>query len=249
MRRRKGLVFWSLPNPASRSPARWAIFTDFDGTLSDHDTIDLLVEKHLGADYARSVNERLVGGQLTVRAALQEEFARLSLSAAEIERTLLAGVRLDPALPRLAEFARQREIPFAILSSGMDLLIAPLLAAAGCAAVTLRCNRLHCRPQGGGWRLAIEFLDDSDNGHDKAAELRAARREGRRVIYLGDGFTDVECAREADVLFAKRRLARHCDREGIAYHPLTSCAQVIDYLLAAAGEPSEAEAALGAPKL
>lgn len=218
----------------------WTIFTDFDGTLTDRDTIDLLVETYLGADYARTVHERLASGALTVRGALEEEFSRLRISPEEIQRTLAAGARVDTALPRLWALARRRAIPLTVLSSGMDLLIAPLLAAAGCGDLPVICNRLRCERADGAWRLAIEFLDGSANGHDKAAVLRTAREAGRRVIYLGDGYTDIECAREADVLFAKRRLARHCEREGIPFIRLESVAQVADYLEArsAAAAPS-----------
>lgn len=227
---------------ASQTPhARpWAIYSDFDGTLASHDTIDLLIEEFIGQEYERSVNLRLVSGELTVRGALEEEFARLHLSAAQIAQFLTARVRLDPALPALAEFARRRHIPLAILSSGMDLLIEPLLRAGGCGAVPLVCNRLRCEPANGSWNLSIEFRDNSANGHDKAAVLRQAKRDGRRIVYLGDGFTDLECAHEADVLFAKRRLARYCQERGIPYQPLASCSQVVEYLRRALGDAEPA---------
>jgi 2-hydroxy-3-keto-5-methylthiopentenyl-1-phosphate phosphatase len=38
---------------------------------------------------------------------------------------------------------------------------------------------------------------------------------------FGDGVSDLCLAREADVVFARGQLARLCDAEGIAYHPLS----------------------------
>ena len=48
--------------------------------------------------------------------------------------------------------------------------------------------------------------------------VRAARLGGRRVAYAGDGLSDLAAARIADLLFARDRLAAHCETEGIAYH-------------------------------
>lgn len=209
-----------------------AIFSDFDGTLSDCDTIDLVVETFIGPDYKKSVSSRLHRKEMTIREALTEEFAKLRLAPDEIRAFLLERVRIDPHLPALIRFARRHDIPFTILSSGVDVLILPLLEAAGCDA-PVRCNRLLWDSElhhAGDPSLTIEFLDDSDNGHDKAAELRAARQTGYQTIYMGDGLSDVSCAAEADVLFARRHLERYCREHGIAYRPLGSCADVLAYL-------------------
>lgn len=207
----------------------FAIFCDFDGTLTDRDTIDLLVEHHLGTEYRRQVTRRLLSGQATIRQVLTEEFGELRITPEEIAAFLLERVRVDPHLQDLIAYARERQYPLMVLSSGMDAMIHPLLGAAGCE-VPVRCNRL-VRDHGTEEpRLRIEFRDDSDNGHDKAAVLRQARQDGYEVVYLGDGLTDVACAGVADVLFARRQLETYCQREGIRYYPLEGCMDVIEYL-------------------
>lgn len=207
----------------------FAIFCDFDGTLTDKDTIDLLVEHHLGVEYRRSVSRRLLSQQITIRDVLVEEFEQLTVTPEEIEAFLLERVQVDPHLNELIAYAGERGYPLMVLSSGMDGLIHPLLRAAGCE-IPVRCNRLVCDRSGETPRLRIEFRDGSDNGHDKAAVLRQARRDGYEVVYLGDGLTDVACASEADVLFARRQLEDYCRREGIPYHPLKGCVDVLEYL-------------------
>jgi HAD superfamily phosphoserine phosphatase-like hydrolase len=247
----------------------YALFSDFDGTLTDRDTIDLLVEQHIGAEYKRSVSSRLLKGEMTIRQALTEEFSLLQLPPEEIREFLVAHVKLDPALPELIEYTRRHEIPFTILSSGMDLLILPLLEACGCEAA-VHCNRLvwsehHAHrepvvPLGDAARsalgikepgadasrapnevapgsFAIEFLDESEFGHDKAAELMAAREEGYTTIYMGDGLSDTPCADVADVLFARRQLERYCRERGIPYRPLVGAADVLAFLRE--NEPAE----------
>jgi 2,3-diketo-5-methylthio-1-phosphopentane phosphatase len=238
----------------------FAIFSDFDGTLTDRDTIDLVVESFLGCEYKQSLSQRLHAGTMSIREALSEEFALLHTSPDEIREFICQNIRLDAHLGELIRLARARAYPFTILSSGMDLLILPLLEASD-AAVEVRCNRLlwngssariseeESRRVGEkeknaaqfpdsaqvGRRAArktftIEFIDESANGHDKALALRAAKQTGRRVIYIGDGLSDIACAREADVLFARRTLERYCREHGIPHYPFSGCADVIRYL-------------------
>jgi 2,3-diketo-5-methylthio-1-phosphopentane phosphatase len=209
----------------------FSIFSDFDGTLTDRDTIDLLVETFLGSELKRSISERLHAGRMTIREALSEEFSQLRCSPESMRDFLRANVRLDPSLPRLIQFARERGYPFTVLSSGMDLLIEPLLEAAGCN-INVRCNRLNWQTRNGSEQasFSIEFIDDSEHGHDKARSLRQARAAGYRVIYIGDGLSDIPCAREADTLFARRTLERYCRDHGIPFEHLDSCDDVIRWL-------------------
>jgi len=215
----------------------WAIFSDFDGTLTDKDTIDTLVETFLGAEYCRDVTGRLAAGTSTVREVISEEFARLRLTPVEMEAFLQREIRVDPELPALLREAEARFIPFEILSSGMDTLILPLLRAAG-IDVPVRCNQL-LHDAGAEPCYRIVYRDDSGNGHDKARMLRRAKAQGWSVIYLGDGITDLACAREADVLFARRQLASYCQHHQIPFHALHDCGDVRRFLLSLpVGEPT-----------
>src|SRR3972149_1484236 len=54
-------------------------------------------------------------------------------------------------------------------------------------------------------------------------ELRVA---GHRVVYIGDGDSDLCPAVEADVVFAKERLADLCDSESIPYHRFETFADI-----------------------
>jgi 2-hydroxy-3-keto-5-methylthiopentenyl-1-phosphate phosphatase len=98
-------------------------------------------------------------------------------------------------------------------------VIEPALARIG-ADVRVFANDVRVDPAG--WRMT--FLDDSANGHDKAARVRTARAAGKRTVYIGDGISDFEAALEADVRFAKegRALERYCAERGI---PCTSFAR------------------------
>jgi 2-hydroxy-3-keto-5-methylthiopentenyl-1-phosphate phosphatase len=57
--------------------------------------------------------------------------------------------------------------------------------------------------------------DDGDIcGTCKVHHVQKAREEGRYVIYIGDGTTDVRPALEADLVFARRALSKGLAAQG-----------------------------------
>ena len=80
--------------------------------------------------------------------------------------------------------------------------------------------------------LRVSFPYDSRDcgacGNGKTMRLRALRPGHRRVLYVGDGYSDMCAARHADVRFAKGHLAEYCREQGLAYHPFTSFAGVME---------------------
>ena len=77
-----------------------------------------------------------------------------------------------------------------------------------------------------GWTMT--FVDASDNGHDKAAHVLAARARGSHTVYIGDGVSDFAAAAVADERFAKagRALEAYCRERGIACTPFTSFSEI-----------------------
>ncbi len=120
-----------------------------------------------------------------------------------------------------AAHARGAEV--SVVSSGIRQIIGPALERAG-VDVTVFANDVYFEPDG--WRMT--FLDDSANGHDKAARVREARAAGARTVYVGDGISDFEAALAADVRFAKtnRALEQYCRERGVAFTPFATFAEV-----------------------
>jgi len=79
--------------------------------------------------------------------------------------------------------------------------------------------------------IAIEFphraAECSQCGNCKTSHLFRLRPHFRRVIYLGDGHSDMCPARYADLILAKADLAEYCQREGIRHLPFNSFADVL----------------------
>ena len=204
---------------------RLAVFTDFDGTITDRDTLVFLCER-LGAGGARvqEVNERLRrDGRISLRQEIAANMRSIRAPFAEAVALLRAHVAMDPTFPAFAAWCTERGIPLTVLSAGFEQIVRLYLAADAFPGVEVRANTL--RPdEGKGWQCV--FRDRSDFGHDKAAAVRAAQRAGRRVVFIGDGVSDHGPAEAADEVFAKPDLAAWCRSRGLRCREFRTFADV-----------------------
>lgn len=190
--------------------------------MTDVDTFDVLVERFAGPDDWARLEAHLQGGSMSLRDVLaaQASFVRGSIDEADL--FLAKSTRIDPAFQPFAERCKRAGIKLTIVSSGIAPLIERALARGG-IDVPVLANEVTASADG--W--VMHFRDDSENGHDKAAAVRAAAAGGT-VAYVGDGYSDYDGALEAQVRFAKRgrSLERFLRARHVPFTPFTSFAEV-----------------------
>jgi HAD superfamily phosphoserine phosphatase-like hydrolase len=190
-----------------------SIFVDYDGTITDVDTFDVLVRSAGGDDAWAELERELAAGRISLREALRSEAALVRLSRPEALAFLESHAHVDPTFAGFVAAAHSRGAWVGVVSAGIGQVIAAALERAG-VDVPVFANDVDFDPAG--WRMT--FIDDSVLGHDKAARVRAARDAGARTVYVGDGLSDFAGALEAEVRFAKkdRALERYCRERGVA---------------------------------
>jgi 2-hydroxy-3-keto-5-methylthiopentenyl-1-phosphate phosphatase len=200
-----------------------AVFVDFDGTITDVDTFDALVRAVAGDAAWTAIDEPLLAGKITLREALARQAAAVRLSRPETLAFMEAHAHVDPAFGPFVEAVRAHGGAIRVVSSGIATVIHDALARAG-VEVEVIANDVDFAPDG--WTMT--FVDPSDNGHDKAAHVRAARLGGAHTVYIGDGISDFAAALEADERFAKkgRALEAYCRARGVACEPFESFRQI-----------------------
>ncbi len=215
----------AAPNESPASPsAAWAIFVDFDGTITDRDTFDVLVPIFASPAEWDATERGLENGTMTIRDVLASQASFVRGTHADVAALLRRDVAVDPSFAPFARACAAAHIPLEIVSSGIDSIIRDRLDEVGLASVPVVANTVEARPEG--W--VMHFRDPVDNGTDKAARIATASENGQRTIFIGDGRSDYDAAVRADVRFAKRGLPleRYLIRNAIAYEPFTTFADV-----------------------
>jgi len=186
---------------------------DWDGTVTEVDSLDLVLGEFGDPEIYERVEAELDARTMTLNEVIAAEFATVTAPLPGVVDWLLARVRVRAGF---AELARARR-PL-ILSSGFHELIEPVLEREGVqGAVELRANRLD--PQPSGWRTRFRVSEICP--HCGEACKRADLPTDGEVVYAGDGYSDFCAALAADRVFATGSLARRLAEQGVPFTPLT----------------------------
>ena len=206
----------NLMNSSNPQTRRVAVFSDFDGTIAHPDTINLLAETHGGLEFRRDISRKIASGEISLREGIAAEVATIRGSLDEVLDFLKQHVEVDQSFPAFAHWCRRQAIPLTVLSAGIKDVIEQLLAPYGLDHIRLLANPLEIIDN----RWTLCFLDDTPWGHDKAASLVQAKSEGYATVFLGDGLSDLRAANQADLVFARGKLARICQDKQLPFLPL-----------------------------
>lgn len=192
------------------------VFSDFDGTITEEDTLVLLLDRFGrkladGSDWRRIEDDP----DLPENVKLQAEMDLLDVPLDEALDWLKGVVRIRAGFVEFARALSEQGAGLTVLSGGLLPIIEQTLAPLGLDNLELRANGLAV--QNGHWLVQgaktprIRALCN----HCKTWHLDRAAPATR--VYVGDGSTDFCPARSADVVFARSSLAEMMATEGRAF--------------------------------
>ena len=177
---------------------------DFDSTLVDFETLDLLAERVLSdasdaperrTEIAR-LTDQAMAGEIAFDEALLRRLALLPLARADVEALAAVAIeRLTPSVARNRAFFQQQADRVVIVSGGFRDVIAPVAAYLGVTPGRVLCNDLTY--DGDGRVTGVDPSNPLSRQGGKVEALKALALPGP-VVMIGDGWTDAE-VREAGV--------------------------------------------------
>jgi len=211
------------------------IVTDFDGTITERDTLDLVVERFGNPDVRRATEAEL-GRGLTLNQVIARQYGTLRASLDEVAGWLVKQSAFRPGFHGLALLAAQRGWALQIVSSGVEELIKPMLARERLGHVPVISNSLAAEPPP--WRIAFRNEQRCEVCGDACKRLSVTEvAAGNKLVYIGDGFSDACAAEGADLVFARRRLATHLETRGHEFQPFDDFFLVVERLSGSSAGP------------
>lgn len=188
---------------------------DWDGTVTEVDTLHLVLERFGDVEIYRRVEDDL-GRELTLHEVIAVEFATVRAPLDEVVAFVVETARVRPGFRELVDaFAPT------VISSGFHELIRPVLARESVEAEVL-ANNVEARPDG--WR--VRFRDEAVCATCGEACKRASLPGNGPVVYVGDGYSDRCAALAADRVFATDGLAGYLEARGVAFEPFADLHEV-----------------------
>jgi len=227
---------WSYPGSFEYTAAAMLIACDFDGTITSHDCLHLIVQRY-APDAWNAIEQRLRSGEIGLVAAIQEEFRHVRVEEEEVVAFVMANAGVRPGFSEFVAWVESEGHRLMVVSSGFRVLIDPVLRAAGLSRLEVHAGDAFFSLEGTRVVYPATLRDCAAAcGTCKSDVISAATREPDYrppLVHIGDGLSDLCAAREADIVFARANLAVLLTREGLRFHPFESFLEVRDTLRAA----------------
>ena len=188
--------------------AKHALILDWDGTVTERDTLHMVIER-FGDLVVFDALEDEVGGRLTLDEVIGREMATITAPLDEVVGWMLAEVRVRPGFRELVE-----EHDPLIVSAGFHETIDPILRREG---VDARVVANHVTADPSGWRATFPTGPTCEVCGERCK--RAAVAGHAAFAYAGDGVSDRCVSLAAERRFARAGLAEWLDGRGVDYEP------------------------------
>ena len=206
------------PLPGRTEGRAPAFLTDFDDTAAVQNVAELLLNR-FGAPSWTDARQQFRDGKLSLKEYQEITFREIRADRPAMQHYVKEHAILRPWFPDLYRFCRSRGIPLAVVSQGLDFYISALLERDGFGDVPIYAVNTSFSEGQISYHYNYAYPGRESQGNSKALVVEGFQQRGYYVVYAGDGISDLEASRQADLVFAHRTLARYCDEEGIPYKP------------------------------
>lgn len=201
------------------------VFSDFDGTITLHDTFVELLKRFSPPGLADDLMGQMYARTLTLREGVTQLLESIPsdqyLHIIEFSKTH----SIRSGFPEFLDFLEAQGVPCVVVSGGIRIMVETVLGElkprlAGLHAVDLEMDD------------ALFKVIPADAGETElVAKVNImAKYDFSESIAIGDSITDFNMAMAADLVFARDRLAKFLDEQGKAYVPWNDFFEIRDYL-------------------
>lgn len=198
---------------------------DFDGTITEKDVSFALLDAFAQGDWhswlRKYKQHKISVGQFNIQV-----FSMIKADETTLLKFIKGKVKIRTGFRELVNYCSRRGIRLVIVSNGLDFYIKAILKELGLEEIEFHAARTFFDSQG----LKIRYIGPDGKELDsnfKEAYLSLFLGQGYRVVYVGDGDSDISPARQAYQILARGELLTYCRENGLECKPFDDFADVI----------------------
>jgi 2-hydroxy-3-keto-5-methylthiopentenyl-1-phosphate phosphatase len=197
---------------------------DFDGTVTTEDVSFMLLDVFAQGDW-HAINDEYADGKISVGEFNERAFALVRAGKKEMLDYLKNKVVIRPGFKSFVQLCCKKEFRLVIVSNGLDFYVRQILTDIGLDNLEFHASetRFHAN------RLKVRYVgpDGRDVNSDfKDKYVSHFVGEGYKVVYIGNGSSDLSPAKGANQIFATESLLEQCQRTGLNCIPFTSFLEI-----------------------
>lgn len=207
------------------STGKTMVQCDFDGTLTHKDVSFLLLDAFADGDW-RQLLEEYRGDKISVNYFNTHAFAMLKASKKTLLEFMRGKVTIRSGFHELLDYCKKKGFNLVIVSNGLDFYIDALLLDIGIKDIKIFSAKTRFTPE----CLKVQYTGPTGEKLDrgfKEAYIRLFLDEGYRVLYVGNGASDIPAAKLSQHIFATGELLDYCRKANIRYTPFVDLNDIV----------------------
>jgi len=198
---------------------------DFDGTITEEDQSFLLLDAFASGNWRQWLTEYRTG-KIAVGDFNTKAFAMVKEDRQILVNFVRQTAKMRDGFHELLAYSRRHGFRFTIVSNGLDFYIDTILADFGVRDIEVFAAQTQFDPRG----MKVKYVgpDGTHLESDfKATYIRLFLNQGYRVVYVGNGLSDISAAQHAHHIFARGELLDHCKQANLDCTPFTDFHDVV----------------------
>lgn len=199
--------------------------SDFDGTITEEDAGFHLLDAFADGDWRhllRQYRER----KISVNHFNTQAFAMIKADKQTLLDFLKDKVKIRDGFHQLVACCRSKGFQLVIVSNGLDFYIETILRDIGMDNIEVFAAQTQFSPDG----IDVRYIGPDGNQLEdnfKEAYVRLFLERGYRLIYAGNGISDLSPARQAHHIFATGELLTYCKEMNLNCTPFIDLNDII----------------------
>lgn len=198
---------------------------DFDGTITQEDMGYMLLDTFASEDWKQLLAEYRQH-KISVDYFNTKAFAMVKADKQTLLKFVESRVKIRAGFCELLACCQRKGFQFVIVSNGLDFYIEKILRDMGIDSIEVFAAQTRFRPKG----IETQYIGPEGNRLQdgfKEAYVRLFLRRGYRIVYIGNGASDIPSARLAHHIFATGELLTHCKRTNLNCIPFVDFNDVV----------------------
>lgn len=187
---------------------REIIFCDFDGTVTEIETLEAFLQLFLSEDL-RALGQEMMAKGYSVKQGIKETMARIPSDDYRRHTDFFRQLPIREGFEAFLDYAHTVGIPVVILSGGIREMVETSMAPYRNKILDIWSGEVDLSGE------YVRFYSPYESDTEVVSKVGIMRRyDCDRTICVGDSYTDLEMAAAADVVFARDRLASAMEKAG-----------------------------------
>ena len=195
---------------------RLAVLVDFDDTAAQQNVAETLLKTFGGSNWER-YREDFRNGSMNLRCYQEKAFNEIDATLEEMSEAIGGLAWLRPGFEDFNSYCTSNDIQVAIVTNGLGFYVEGLIHKAGLWDLPLYAVNVNGKPGNLQYSYPYATIDCWEWGNCKCKVLKGHRLDGAKIVFVGDGRSDLCASENADFVFARSTLLEHCKNLNLAH--------------------------------